>query len=177
MTGKTRICGMDLRGGPAREYEAFRQRMKAMPLHMVVMQHDEDSLTDDAPKTVCIEQANQGSNFLFNTRGRTRDQDSNWETSLSSWANLPGLIQSFAEPGEEIHLHYETARQVAEAAVESALARSGSLAKVNRQRAERINQELQEELCQCSNQKLRSITRATRTECCVSIFPGVTGRK
>ena len=105
MTGKTRICVMDLRGGPAREYEAIPQRMKAMPHHMVVMQHDEDSLTDDAPKTMCIEQANQGSNFLFNTRGRTRDQDSNWETSLSFWANLPGLIQ-----GEEIHLHYESAR-------------------------------------------------------------------
>ena len=78
--------------------------------HMVVMHHDEDSLNDEAPKTMCIEQANQGSYFLFNTRGRTRDQDSNWETSLSFWANLPRLTQSFAEPGEEIHLHCESAR-------------------------------------------------------------------
>ena len=79
---------------------------------------------------------------------------------------MRGFIQWFAEPGEEIHLHYESARHVAEAAVEYALARfqrtgsarrwdgtfftacptqlTGSLA----QAAERINEELQEKVCQ-----------------------------
>ena len=45
MNGKTRICIMDPRGAPAREFEATRQRMKAMPPYMVA-QHDEDSLND-----------------------------------------------------------------------------------------------------------------------------------
>ena len=121
-------------------------------------------------KTLCTEQANQGSYLLFNTRGRTREQDSNWEISLGFWTNLRGLIQWFAEPGEEIHLHYESARHVSEAAVEYALARfqrtgsarrwdgtfftawptqlTGSLAKADRKRVERINEELQEKLCQ-----------------------------
>ena len=43
MKRETRLCVMDFRGAPARE-EAIRQRMKVMPLHMVVMQHDEDIL-------------------------------------------------------------------------------------------------------------------------------------
>ena len=84
--------------------------------------------------------------------------------------NLPGLIQSFAETGEDLHLHFDSAKRVAEAAVESAIARFqrtgsarrwdgtlfttwstpsiGNLAKVDRKRAERINQELQKKLCQ-----------------------------
>ena len=137
---------------------------------MVVVQHDDDSLCDEALETLCNEQANQGGYFLFNTRGRTREQDSNWETSPGFWSNLPGLIQSFAEPQEEIQRHCESARQVAEAAVEPVIARfqragsarrwdgtcfkswpthlAGSLAKADRKNAERINQELQEKLCQ-----------------------------
>ena len=114
---------MDLRGAPARELEAIRQRMEAMPPYMVVMQHDEDSLNDEAIKVLCIEQANHGGYFLFDTRGRCREQDSSWEASLGFWTNLPGLIRSFAEPGEDVHLHHESARRVAEAAVESAFAR------------------------------------------------------
>ena len=170
MTTKTQNCVMDLRGAPAREFEACRQRMKAMPPYMLVMQHEEDSLNDEAIIMLCTEQANQGGFFLFNTRGRCREQDSSCVTSLGFWTISLGLIQSFAEPGEDVHLHYESARQVAEAAVESALARfqrtgsarrwdgtfftawptqlTGSLAKANRQRAERINQELPEKLCQ-----------------------------
>ena len=68
---------MDLRDVPAREFEAIRQHMKAMPPHMVVAQHDDDSLSDEALKTLCNQQANQGGYFLCNTRGRTREQDSN----------------------------------------------------------------------------------------------------
>ena len=36
--------------------------------------------------------------------------------------NLPGLIRSFAETGEDLHLHFDSARRVAEAAVDSAIA-------------------------------------------------------
>ena len=35
MTWKSRVCIMDLRSAPAREFEAIRQHMKAMPPHMV----------------------------------------------------------------------------------------------------------------------------------------------
>ena len=99
-----------------------------------------------------------------------KEQDSTWDTSLGFGTNLPGLIRSFAETGEDLHLHFDSARRVAEAAVESAIARFqrtgsarrwdgtflttwstplfGNLAKVDRKRAERINQELQKKLCQ-----------------------------
>ena len=75
-------------------------------------------------------------------------------SSLGFWTGLPGLIKSFAEPGEEVHLHYESARQVAEAVVEFAFARFRRTGSARRwvgtllySLAERINQELQEKFC------------------------------
>ena len=84
--------------------------------------------------------------------------------------NLPGLIRSFAGTGEEPHLHFDSAKRVAEAAVESVITRFqrtgstkrwdgtffttwstplfGNLSKVDRKKAERINQELQKNLRQ-----------------------------
>ena len=44
---------MDLSDAPACEFEVIRRRMKATHPHMVVAQHDEDSLSDEA-------HANQG---------------------------------------------------------------------------------------------------------------------
>ena len=78
-----------------------------------------------------------------------------WDTSLGFGTKLPGLIRSFAETGDDLHLRFDSAKRVAEAAVESAIARfqrTGSarrwdgtvlrnLAKVDRTRAERINKE------------------------------------
>ena len=83
---------------------------------------------------------------------------------------MPGLIRSFAETGEDLRLHFDSARRVAEAAVESAIARFqrtgsarwwdgtffttwptpliGTLARVDRKKAEQIDQELQKKLCQ-----------------------------
>ena len=89
MTGKNpNLCH-----GPtwctAREFTAFRQSLKAVPLHMVVMQHDEDSLSDDAIKVLCADQANQGGHVLFTTRGRSAGQESSWEAR--SW-----LLDQFA---------------------------------------------------------------------------------
>ena len=111
---------MDLRGAPARDFEAVRQRLKATPPYKVILQHDDN---DEALKMLCTDQTNHGGDFLFNTRGRCAEHDLSWETSLGFWTKLPGRILSFAEPGEEVHLHYESARQIVEAAVESAFAR------------------------------------------------------
>ena len=83
---------------------------------------------------------------------------------------LLGLIRSIADTGEDLHLHLDSSKRVAEAAVESAIARLqrtgsarwwdgtffttwsapliGNLSKVDRKGAERINQELQKNLCQ-----------------------------
>ena len=165
---KNRICLTDLRGAPASELEAIRRHAKSVQPYMVVAQHIDDRLSDEALRTLCNQQVNQGGYFLLNTRGCPREQDSTWDTSLGFWTNLPGLIRSFAEPGEDLHLHYKSNRRVAEAAVESALARFqrtrltrrwdgtfftawptpliGARANVDHKKAEQINQELQEKL-------------------------------
>ena len=172
---KSRICLMDLRGAPASELDAIRQHVKSVQPYMVVAQHIDDRLSDEALRTLCNQQVNQGGYFLLNTRACPREQDSTWDTSLGFWTNLPGLIRSFAEPGEDLHLHYESARRVAEAAVESAIARFqrtglarrwdgtfftawptpliGAFANVDHKKAEQINQELQEKLRQTFQSK------------------------
>ena len=60
MNWKNAICVVDLRNALAREFEAIRQRLKAIPPHMVAVQHDDDSLSDEAIKTLCNHQANPG---------------------------------------------------------------------------------------------------------------------
>ena len=119
---------------------------------------------------MCEQQANQGGYFLLNLRSCPKEQDPTWDISLGFGTNLPGLIRSFAETGEDLHLHFDSAKRVAEAAVESAIARFqrtgsarrwdgtffttwstpliGTLAKVDRKKADRINQKLQKSLCQ-----------------------------
>ena len=99
-----------------------------------------------------------------------KEQDSTWDTSLGFRTILPGFIRSFAEIGERISIFFDSAKRVAEAAVESAIARFqrtgwarrwdgtffttwstpliGNLSKVDRKKAERINQELRKKLCQ-----------------------------
>ena len=89
------------------------------------------------------------------------------------WVFVPNGLESFvrfAEAGEDLHLHFDSAKRVVEAAVKSAIARFqrtgsarrwdgtffttwstpliGNLAKVDRARSERIIQELQKNLCQ-----------------------------
>ena len=79
--------------------------------------------TTSHSRALCDQQANQGFYFLLTLRSCPKEQDSTWDTSLGFCTNLPGLIRSFAEPGEDLHLHFDSARRVAEAAVESAIAR------------------------------------------------------
>ena len=124
---------------------------------------------DASIRALCDQQANQGRYFLLNLRSCPQEQDPTWDTSLGFHTNLPGLIRSFGESGEDLHLHFDSAKRVAEAAVESAITRFqrtgsarrwdgtffttwstpliGNLAKVDRKRAEQINQELQKNLC------------------------------
>ena len=107
---------------------------------MLIAQYNDDSPNDDSLRALCDQQANQGGYFLLNLRSCPKEQDSTWDTSLGFWTHLLGLIRSFAEPGEDLHLHFDSARRVAEAAVESAIASrptplAGTLAKVDRKKA------------------------------------------
>ena len=141
-----------------------------MKPYMLTVQYNDDNSNDDSIRALCEQQANQGGYFLLNLRSCPKEQDPTWDISLGFRTNLPGLIRSFAETGEDLHLHFDSAKRVAEAAVESAIARFqrtgsarrwdgtffttwstpliGNLTKVDRKRAERINQELQKNLCQ-----------------------------
>ena len=137
---------------------------------MLIAQHNDDSPNDESLRALCEQHANQGGYFLLNLCSCPKEQDPAWDISLGLGTNLPGLIRSFAETGEDLHLHFDSAKRVAEAAVESAIARfqrtgsarrwdgsffttwptplTGTLAKVDRKKAEQINQELQKSLCQ-----------------------------
>ena len=97
---KAESAQMDLRGAPGSELDAIRRHVKSVQPYMVVAQHIDDRLSDEALRTLCNQQVNQGGYFLLNTRACPREQDSTWDTSLGFWTNLCGLILSFAEPGE-----------------------------------------------------------------------------
>ena len=170
LSDKSRIFLLDLRDSPNHELEAIHQHIRNMQPYMLVAQHNDESPNDESLRALCEQQANQGSYFLLNLRSCPKEQNSTWDTSLGFCTNLLGLIRSFAEAGEDLLPHFDSARRVAEAAVESAIARfqrTGSarrwdgiffttwstsltenLAKVDRKKAERINRNLQKKLCQ-----------------------------
>ena len=170
LSDKSRICLLDLRDAPNCEFEAIRQHVRNMNPYMLTVQYNDDNSNDDSIRALCEQQANQGGCFLLNLRSCPTEQNPIWDTSLGFGTYLPGLIRSFAETGEDPHLHFDSAKRVAEAAVESAIARFqrtgsarrrdgtffttwstpliGTLAKVDRKKAEQINQELQKKLCQ-----------------------------
>ena len=70
-------------------------------------------------RALCEQQANHGGYFLLNLCSCPKEQDPTWDISLGFGTNLPGLIRPFAETGEDLHLHFDSAKRVAEAAVES----------------------------------------------------------
>ena len=139
-------------------FEAIRQHVRNMKPYMLTVQFNDDNSNDDSIRALCEQQANQEGYFLLNLRSCPKEQDPTWDISLGFHTNLPGLIRSFAETGEDLHLHLNSA-------VESAIARFqrtgsarrwdgtffttwstpliGNLSKVDRKKAERINQELQ----------------------------------
>ena len=49
---------------------------------MVLMQHDDDTLNDEALKTWCTDQENHSGYFLFNTRGRCAEHNLSWNLAL-----------------------------------------------------------------------------------------------
>ena len=165
LTAESRICLLDLRDAPNCELEGIRQHIRNMQPYMLTAQHNDDSPNDESLRALCEQQANQGGYFLLNLRSCPKEQDSTWDTSLGFRTNLPGLIRPFAELGEDLHLHFDSAKRVAEAVARfqrTGSARrwdgtffttwstslTGNLAKVDRKKAERINQELHKKLCQ-----------------------------
>ena len=120
LSDKCRICIWDLRDAPNCEIEAIRQHVRNMKPYMLTAQHIDDSPNDDPFRALCEQQANQGGCFLLNLHNCPKEQDSTWDTSLGFCTNLPGLIRS---TGEDLHLHFDSARRVAEAAVESSIER------------------------------------------------------
>ena len=123
LSDKSRICLLDLRDAPNCELKAIRQHIRNMKPYMLTAQHNDDSPTDDSLRALCEQQANQGGYFLLNLRSCPKEQDSTRDTSLGFGTSLSGLIRSFAETGQDLHLHFDSAKRVAEAAVESAIAR------------------------------------------------------
>ena len=145
---------LDLRDAPNCEFEAIHQHIKNMQPYMLIAQHNDDIPNDESLRALC----EPGLLFLAQFA----------QFSKGTGFNLGH--RSFAETGEDLHLHFDTAKRVAEAAVESAISRLqrtgsarrwdgtffttwstpliGNPAKVDRKRAERINQELQKNLCQ-----------------------------
>ena len=116
LSDKSRICLLDLRDAPNCEFEAIRQHMRNMKPYMLTVQYNDDNSNDDSIRALCEQQANQGGYFLLNLRSCPKEQDPTWDTSL-------GFLHQFAETGEDLHLHFDSAKRVAEAAVESAIAR------------------------------------------------------
>ena len=202
LSDKSRICLLDLRDAPNCEFGAIRQHVRNLKPYMLTAQYNDDNSNDDSIRALCELQANQGGYFLLNLHSCPKEQDSTWDISLGFCTNLRGLIRSFAETGEDFHLHFDSAKRVAEAAVESAIARFqrtgsarrwdgtffttwstpliGNLAKVDSKKAERINQELQKNLCQTFQTDAAIDLRVTRIKCCESIFlklPEVTEKR
>ena len=123
LSDKNRNNLLDLRDTPNCEFEAIRQHVRNMKPYMLKVQYNDNNSNDDSIRALCEQQENQGRYFLLNLRSCPKEQDPTWDTSLGFGTNLPGLIRSFAEAGEDLHLHFDSAKRVAEAAVESAIAR------------------------------------------------------
>ena len=103
---KSRICLLDLRDAPNCECEAIRQHVRNMKPYMLTVQYNDDNSNNDSIRALCEQEANQGGYFLLNLRSCPQEQDPTWDISLGFCTNLPGLIGSFAETGEDLHLRF-----------------------------------------------------------------------
>ena len=132
-----------------------------MKPYMLAVQYNDDNSNNDSIRAF-LEQGNEPRRLFFVQFA----QLSNGTGSDLGHQFLPGLIRSIAETGENL----DFTKRVAEAAVESAIARLqrtgsarrwdgtffttwsapliGNLSKVDRKGAERINRELLKSLCQ-----------------------------
>ena len=112
-------CLLDLRDAPNCEFEAIRQLVRNMKPYMLTVQYNDDSPNDDSIRALCEQQTNQGGYFLLNLRSCPKEQDSTWDISL-------GFAPIYLDSSDcllNLHLHFDTAKRVVEAAVESAIAR------------------------------------------------------
>ena len=161
---------MELRGAPARKFEAIRQRLKALPPCVVVMQHDDDGLDDEAKKLLCTQHSNQGGEGRIragtpvsasgpicpDSSGRLPNQE---KTSIST-VRLPDRLRKLQL---NLPLLGSNEQDQHDDGTELSLIKSCNKSYVK-----------------CSCPKQGSIMRATKTECCESIFlrwPGVIGKK
>ena len=60
LSGKSRICLLDLRDVPNYELEAIREHIRNMKPYMLTGQHNDDSPDDDSLRALCEQQADQG---------------------------------------------------------------------------------------------------------------------
>ena len=109
LSDRSRICLLDLRDAPNCQFEAIRQHVGHMKPYMLTVQYNDDNSKDDSIRALCEQQANQGGYFLLNLRSCPKEQDPSWDINLGCCTNLPGLIRSFAETGEDLHLHFDSA--------------------------------------------------------------------
>ena len=142
-----------------------------MKPYMLTAQYNDDNSNDDSIRTLCEQQANQGGYFLLNLRSCPKEQDPTWDISLGF---APICLESSDRllKLERNSIFTSTLqKELRKLAMESAIARFqrtgvgatvgrvlssprgqhaliGNLSKVDRKKAERINQELQKNLCQ-----------------------------
>ena len=110
LSDKSRICLLDLRDAPNCELDAIRQHVRNLKPYMLTAQYNDDNSNDDSIRALCEQQTNQGGYFLLNLSSCPKEQDPTWDINLGFRTNLPGLIRSFAETGEELHLHFDSAK-------------------------------------------------------------------
>ena len=73
LSGKSRICLLDVRDAPNCEFDAIRQHVRNMKPCMVTAQYNDDNSNDDSIRALCEQQANQGGYFLLNLRSCSKD--------------------------------------------------------------------------------------------------------
>ena len=105
LSDESRICLSDLRDAPNCEFEAIRQHVRNMNPYKLTVQYKDDNSNDETILVLCEQQANKGGYFLLNFRSCSKEQDPTWDISLGFCTNLHGLIRSFAEIGEDLHVH------------------------------------------------------------------------
>ena len=147
--------------------------MRNMKPYMLTAQNNDDNSNDGSIRALCEQQANQGGYFLLNLRSCPKEQDPTWDIRVWDFGTKSICLDSSDRLLKLERISIFTSilqKRVAEAVVESAIARFqrtgsarrwdstffttwstpliGNLSKVDRKKAERINQELQKNLCQ-----------------------------
>ena len=170
LSAESRFCLLDLRDAANGELEAVRQHIRNMKPYMLTAQNNDDSPNDDSLRALCEQQANQGGYFLLTLRSYPKEHDSTWDTSLffspicldssNRLLKLERISISTSIPRNELRTlqwnppSHDSSGQGSARRWDGTFFTTwstpliGNLAKVDRMKAERINQELQKKLCQ-----------------------------